>query len=189
MFSALDMSQRWKGGDLLIEALHGLPDSLKTETVLLLLGSKGGEIVRSAGIQTMSLGYVGSERLKAIAYSAADLFVSPSRAEAFGLVALESLACGTPVVAFGVGAALDFIRPGITGYLAEPGNAQDLHNGIIQLLKDEPLRNHMGQQARAIVLEEYGLNLQVQRYVQLYNQLLQSGTYQAEKDLASEPSA
>jgi len=188
MFSALDMSQHWKGGDLLIEALQSLPDLLKAETVLILLGNKGGEIVRSTGIRTICLGYVGSDRLKAIAYSAADLFVSPSRAEAFGLVPLESMACSTPVVAFGVGGALDFIRPGITGYLAEPANAQDLRNGIVQLLEDEPLRDCMGQQGRTVVLEEYSLDLQVQRYVHLYNQLLQEESSQTKEALTSEPS-
>lgn len=183
MFSALDMSQHWKGGDLLMEALHSLPKSLKAETVLLLLGNKGGEIVRSAGIETVSLGYVMNDRLKAIAYSAADLFISPSRAEAFGLVTLESLACGTPVVAFGVGGALDLVRPGSTGYLAEPENAKDLGNGIVQLLVDEPLRDGMGRQGRDLVLKDYTLELNVQRYIALYRHLLQNGSVQAGDDL------
>jgi glycosyltransferase involved in cell wall biosynthesis len=174
MFAALNMSQHWKGGDLLLEALRGLPESLKAETVLLLLGDKGEAIARCAGIQTLSLGYVTNDRFKAIAYSAADLFITPSRAEGFGLVSLESLACGTPVVAFGVGGALDLVRPGLTGYLAEPENTQDLCNGIVQLLEDESLRNAMGQRGRGLVLREYTLELSVQRYVTLYRQLLQN---------------
>ena len=180
MFSALDMSQRWKGGDLLMEALQSLPESLKSETVLLLLGDGGGAIAQSAGIPAICLGYVGSDRLKAIAYSAADLFVSPSRAEAFGLVTLESLACGTPVVAFGVGGAIELVRPGLTGYLAEPENAQDLTNGIVQLLEDESLRSAMGGRGREMVLEEYTLELYAQRYVALYRQLLHGGVALAE---------
>jgi glycosyltransferase involved in cell wall biosynthesis len=184
MFSALDMSQHWKGGDLLLKALQDLPESLKAETVLLLLGNKGGAIAQSAGMQVINLGYLNNERLKAIAYSAADLFVSPSRAEAFGLVTLESLACGTPVVAFGVGGALDLVHPGLTGYLAEPENAQDLCDGIVQLLEDEPLRNAMGQQGREIVLKDYTLELHVQRYVALYRQLLQNGVVQTSDALA-----
>jgi glycosyltransferase involved in cell wall biosynthesis len=178
MFSALDMSQHWKGGDLLMKALHSLPASLKSETLLLLLGNKGGAIAQSAGIPVLSLGYVSNDRLKAIAYSAADLFVSPSRAEAFGLVALESLACGTPVVAFAVGGALELVQPGHTGYRAEPEDAQDLCNGIVQLLQDESLCSHMGRQGREMVLEEYNLELYVQRYVELYRHLLKNGVAQ-----------
>jgi glycosyltransferase involved in cell wall biosynthesis len=183
MFSALDMSQHWKGGDLLLKALQDLPESLKAETMLLLLGNKGGAIAQSVGMQVINLGYVNNERFKAIAYSAADLFVSPSRAEAFGLVTLESLACGTPVVAFGVGGALDLVHPGLTGYLAEPENAQDLGDGIVQLLEDETLRKAMGQQGRELVLKDYTLELNVQRYVALYRQLLQDGVVQTEDDL------
>jgi glycosyltransferase involved in cell wall biosynthesis len=182
MFSALDMSQHWKGGDLLLKALHGIPESLKSETVLLLLGNKGGAIAQSVGIQAIELGYVSNERLKAIAYSAADLFISPSRSEAFGLVSLESMACGTPAVAFGVGGALDLVRPGITGYLAEPENVQDLRTGIVQLLEDEPLRCVMGQQSRELVLKEYTLELSIQRYIALYRRLLQDGIAQASDD-------
>lgn len=182
MFSALDMSQHWKGGDLLMEALHSLPGSLKSETLLLLLGNKGGAIAQSAGIPVLSLGYISNDRLKAIAYSAADLFVSPSRAEAFGLVALESLACGTPVVAFGVGGALELVRPGLTGYLAEPENAQDLCNGIIQLLGDESVGIAMGERGRKLVLEEYNCELYVQRYVALYRHLLGGGAAQTNTD-------
>ena len=180
MFAALDMSQHWKGGDLLLSALQGLPASLKAETVLLLLGNNGGTLAQSAGMQAIELGYVTNDRLKAIAYSAADMFVSPSRAEGFGLVSLESLACGTPVVAFGVGGALDLVRPGLTGYLAEPESAQDLRTGIIQLLEDESLRSAMGHRGRELVLKDYTLELNVERYVTLFRQMLHERTVQTE---------
>lgn len=174
MFAAPNMNHFWKGGDLLLKALQSLPESLKAATVLLLLGNGGEAIAETAGIQTLHLGYVSNDRLKAVAYSAADLFVSPTRAEAFGLVLLESIACGTPVVSFRVGGVPDLVRPGITGYLAEPENAKDLCDGIIQLLEDESLRNYMSQQCRVIALREYPLELQVQRHIDLYRQILQT---------------
>lgn len=83
-------------------------------------GEKGEMFTESAGIQTFDLGFVSSDRLKAMAYSVADLFIMPSRAENFPLVLLESMACGTPMVSFRVGGVTDLVRPGITGYLAEP---------------------------------------------------------------------
>jgi D-inositol-3-phosphate glycosyltransferase len=73
------------------------------------------------------LGAVPQERLP-LYYSAADVCVVPSYYETFGLVALESLACGTPVVATDVGAASSIIRDGETGYLVadnEPGKLAD----------------------------------------------------------------
>ncbi|MBE9513434.1 MAG: glycosyltransferase [Chloroflexi bacterium] len=182
MFAALNMNHFWKGGDLLLKALQSLPKSLKAETVLLLLGNGGEAIAEAAGIQTLHLGYISNDRLKTIAYSAADLFVSPTRAEAFGLVLLESMACGTPVVSFRVGGVPDLARPGITGYLAEPEDADDLRNEIIQLLEDESLRNYMSQQCRAIVLKEYTLELQIERYIELYRQILKTKTTGSPRD-------
>ena len=174
MFAALDLTQFWKGGDLLVKALQGLPESLKAETVLLLLGRGGEAIAETVGLQTLNLEYVGNDRLKAICYSAADLLVHSTRADSLPLVLQESMACGTPLVSCRVDGVPDLVRPGITGYLAEPENVQDLSEGIVQLLKDESLRRHMGQQGRAIVLTEYTLKLQVQRYIELYRQLLQN---------------
>jgi len=161
-----------KGGDVLVQALRSLPESLKTETVLLLLGDGGEAIAEAVGIQALTLGYVSSDRLKAIAYCAADLFVLPTRADNMPLGLLESMACGTPLVSFRVGGIPELVRPGITGYLAEPGDANDLSNGIIQLLEDEALRQEMSQRCRAIALKEYPLELQVQRYLELYRQVL-----------------
>ena len=174
MFAALDLTQFWKGGDLLVKALQGLPESLKAETVLLLLGRGGEAIAETVGLQTLNLEYVGNDRLKAICYSAADLLVHSTRADSLPLVLQESMACGTPLVSCRVDGVPDLVRPGITGYLAEPENVQDLREGIVQLLEDESLRRHMGQQGRAIVLTEYTLELQVQRYIELYRQLLQN---------------
>ncbi len=178
LFASLALNQFSKGGDLIVKALQGLPKSLKSETVLLLFGSGGEAIAETVGIQTVYLGYINSsveyytDRLKAIAYSAADLFVHPTRADTLPLVLQESMACGTPMVSFRVGGVPDLVHPGITGYLAEPENAKDFCNGIIQLLEDESLRNYMSEQCRAIALKEYSLELQVQRYIELYHQLL-----------------
>ena len=172
MFAASVLNQFNKGGDLLLEALQGLPESLKAETVLLLLGHGGETIAEVVGMQAINLGYITNDRLKAIAYSAADLFISPTRAEAFGLVCLESIACGTPVVSFKVGGVPDIVRPGITGYLAEPENAKDFCNGTVQLVEDEHLRNDMSQKCREIALKEYRIELQVQQHIKLYRQLL-----------------
>ena len=160
-----------KGGDLLVKALGSLPAALKAETVLLLLGEGGEAIADEVGIPALNLGYISSDRLKAIAYCAADLFVLPTRADNLPLGLLESMACGTPIVSFRVGGVPEVVRPGITGYLAEPGDAHDLANGILHLL-DEALRRAMSQQCRAIALQEYRLELQVQRYLELYRYVL-----------------
>jgi glycosyltransferase involved in cell wall biosynthesis len=162
-----------KGCDLLLEAIRGLPESLKAEMTLLLVGEGGGALAEAVGIQALDLGYVSSDRLKAIAYSASDLFVFSTRGENMPLVLIESMACGTPMVSFRVGGVPELVRPGITGYLAEPENAKDFREGIVELLENEPLRNGMRQKCREIAVKEYPLELQVQRYIKLYRELLQ----------------
>jgi glycosyltransferase involved in cell wall biosynthesis len=173
LFAAHQLDSFIKGGDLLLKALQSLPKSLKNETVLLLFGHKGKEISDAVDIQTVDLGFIHSDDTKAMAYSAADLFLFPTRADNFPNTIIESIACGTPVVSFRVGGVPDLIRPGITGYLAELENVNDFHRGVTQLLEDESLRNNMHEQCRVIALKEYPLELAVQRYINLYHQLLQ----------------
>ena len=173
MFASDSLNNPIKGVDVLVKALQHLPWSLKAECVLLLFGHRGEELANAVDIPVSYLGYVKSDHLKTIAYSAADLFLFPSRAETFGLVALESMACGTPVVAFSIGGVLDHIRPGITGYLATPENAEDFSNGIVQLLEDDSLWNLMSTQCSSSSFSGYNKDLYVQRYIELYENILQ----------------
>ena len=174
MFGADYLNDTRKGGDLLVKALSNLPISFKAETVLITLGNCSEALSELLGMDVLSLGYVGGDRLKAIAYSAADLFIFPTRADNLPLMLQESMACGTPMVSFKVGGVPDLVRPNITGYLASPEDAQDFCDGIMQLLEDEHLRNQMGKNCRTIALEEYPLHLQAQRYINLYQQVLQN---------------
>jgi glycosyltransferase involved in cell wall biosynthesis len=172
MFAAQNLTDPRKGGYLLVEALQNLPQSLKTEILLLVLGDGGTDIAQATGIKTLDLGYISSDRLKSIAYSAADLFVFPTRADNLPLVLQESMACGTPMVSFKVGGVPDLVRPGITGYLAEADNAQDFCDGVVQLLEDSSLRKQMGFHCREIATQDYSIELQASRYIELYQILL-----------------
>ena len=172
MFGAPSLSDHRKGGDLLVNALRSLPEELKREVVLLTIGDQGDAISDIVGMTTISLGYVSSDRLKSIAYSAADLFVFPTRADIFGLVLLESMACGTPMVSFEVGGVPDLVRPDITGYLAKPQDYRDFAQGVMSLLEEDKLRMNMANQCREIALKEYSIDLMAKRYIALYEQVI-----------------
>jgi glycosyltransferase involved in cell wall biosynthesis len=174
MFSAHSITDLRKGGDLLIKVLQELPQSLKTETVLLTMGNDSTQITKTVGMKTINLGYIESDRLKSVAYSAADLFVFPTRADNLPLVLQESMACGTPMVSFNIGGVGDLVRHGTTGYLASPEDTQDLSKGIVELLEDIKLQKQMSVNCREIVLKEYSLELQIQGYIELYQQALQN---------------
>jgi D-inositol-3-phosphate glycosyltransferase len=137
-----------KGIDRLLKALPLLKnhESLR----LIIIGgddnsrsevNKLQSLVSELGIQKAITfqGLVRQEQLPRF-YSAADACVVPSYYESFGLVALESLACGTPVVATDVGEIRDIIRPGQTGYVVARNTPVELADKI-DLLLSKPSRN------------------------------------------------
>ena len=81
-------------------------------------------------------------------YSAAEMVVMPSLYESFGMVALEAMACGTPVVASDVGGLSFNIEDGYNGYLVPGRNAQAMADKIALLLKYRVLRDQLAEQAR-----------------------------------------
>lgn len=172
MFGAEKLGDLRKGSALLLKSLQSLPGSLKSELLLMTFGNSGDSIAKSADIEVLNLGYIGGDRMKTIAYSAADLFLFPTRADNLPLVLQESMACGTPMVSFKVGGVPDLVRPGLTGYLAEPEDIQDFQKGILELTEDKVLRERMGQNCRAIALQEYSLELQAKRYIDLYQNII-----------------
>jgi len=80
-------------------------------------------------------------------YSAAEMVVMPSDYESFGMVALEAMACGTPVIASDVGGLAFLVRHGRTGYRVPARDPQALAARIAHLLTDEGLRRRIGQRA------------------------------------------
>lgn len=172
LFGADSLKDRRKGGDLLLKALQQLSQSLKAETILLTFGNGSESITSELGMRTINLGYIDSDRLKSIAYSAADLFIFPTRADNLPLVLQESMACGTPMISFDIGGVSDLVRPMVTGYLAKPEDVNDFCNGIVMLLEDDRLRQTMSAHCRAIALAEYPLELQAKRYIELYKKML-----------------
>ncbi|MGB3516903.1 MAG: glycosyltransferase family 4 protein [Elainellaceae cyanobacterium] len=172
LFSSDNLKDSRKGGDLLVKALQQLPPSLKQECVLLTFGRRTALIEAAVDMEEIHLGYITSDRLKSVAYSAADLFIFPTRADNLPLVLQEGMACGTPMVSFDIGGVSDLVRPGVTGYLAQPEDTDDFCQGIVDLLEDDEKRQAMGENCRRIALEDYALELQAERYQRLYEQVL-----------------
>jgi len=82
-------------------------------------------------------------------YSAAEIVVVPSHYESFGLVALEAMACGTPVVASETGGLAFLIRDGETGFHVPAGDVDSLTDRLARLLQDDVLLARLGRQAAA----------------------------------------
>ncbi len=104
-------------------------------------------------------------------YSAAEVLVMPSHYEFFGMVALEAMACGTPVVASQVGGLAFLVQDGSTGYVVPDNDPQALADRLIQLIRDPRLRLKMGAQAAAYA-QEYAWEKIASRILALYGELL-----------------
>ncbi|MDX8399799.1 MAG: glycosyltransferase [Gallionellaceae bacterium] len=167
-FAADSIVNRRKGFAELVQALASL--KLEEEIFFLTIGNDALEL--GAGFNHLHIGHVGNDRLLAAIYNAADVFVIPSLQEAFGQTALEAIACGTPVVGFDVGGIPDIVRPGITGSLAPQGDISGLRLAIAQLLSDSGKLREMGISCRRVAEEEYRLDIQARRYIELYERML-----------------
>jgi D-inositol-3-phosphate glycosyltransferase len=100
-------------------------------------------------------------------YSAAEMVIMPSHYESFGMVALESMACGTPVIASLVGGLIHLVEDGITGYHVPVEDPQALSLRIAGLLKDKALRYRMGHDAFAFA-KKYSWENITGRMTELY---------------------
>lgn len=80
-------------------------------------------------------------------YNAAEAVVMPSHYESFGMVALEAMACGTPVIASDVGGLSHLVRDGETGFHVPSGDHLALASTLARLLQDDALRLRLGEQA------------------------------------------
>ena len=98
---------------------------------------------------------------------AADLFVFPSEYEGFGLSLVEAMAAGLPVVATPVGAAPEVVRDGANGWLVPVGDAERLSGGLAAALAARDVWRSMGSAGRAAVVDRFGMEGVLDRYVDL----------------------
>jgi len=104
-------------------------------------------------------------------YSAAEAVVVPSHYESFGMVALEAMACGTPVVASQVGGLAFLVQDGITGFTVPVDEPSTLAARLTELVQNPGLREQMGHQA-AVFAREYDWEKITERMIKLYKEVL-----------------
>jgi D-inositol-3-phosphate glycosyltransferase len=104
-------------------------------------------------------------------YSAAEAVVVPSQYESFGMVALEAMACGTPVVASQIGGLAYLVQDGVTGFTVPVDDPVELANRLSSLIKDPNLRDRMGKQA-VQAAQDYTWDKIASKLVAVYDGLL-----------------
>jgi glycosyltransferase involved in cell wall biosynthesis len=141
---------------------------------LVLVGQGPQEHVLRARVDELGIAsrvvFAGFQRDAHVYVGGFDVAAVPSIEEGFGLVALEALALGVPVVASRVGGLPDVVVDGVTGLLVEPARPDALGDALLRLLGDAELRAHMGESARTDV-QRFSLDVYAGRLTQLYRQL------------------
>jgi glycosyltransferase involved in cell wall biosynthesis len=147
---------------------------------LVLIGEDGGmrapveARVRALGLESRVrlTGFLPDERLLAAAFREARLFVLPSEYEAFGLVLLEALAQGTPVVASRVGGIPEFVEEGRAGVLVPPLEARPLADALLALWDDEATRRRLGAYGRERIVPRYSWDRVADELLRIYGEVL-----------------
>lgn len=157
-------SEQYKGTDDLIRAVVQLQSEMP-ELYLIAVG--GGDdlarLQRLAGESGASQKVHFLQRLSreqlAACYARADVFAMPSAGEGFGIVFLEAMAFGKPVIAAACGGALDLVQDGVNGLLVPPRDCAALTASLLHLMQDERLRSELGANGARTVQEKYPFDI------------------------------
>ncbi|HKQ58611.1 MAG TPA: glycosyltransferase [Candidatus Eisenbacteria bacterium] len=166
-------SARWmssKGGPWLLEALERYQPT--RPTVLIAFESAAPLQRFGAKYRVVDMGWLDDDDRLMDALTASDAFLMPSEAENIPTMALEAMACGTPVIGTDNTGFPEMVRPPEAGLLVPLRDAAALAAAIERLLADEPLRRGMGEGGRRRIETDYPLGLYARRHAELYESLL-----------------
>jgi glycosyltransferase involved in cell wall biosynthesis len=130
----INIAEKNLGMDLLFEALKKIADK---ENFQIAVVGRGNVEIPDLGFETKRLNFIKDENKLAELYSSFDLTLVPSRYETFHQTTLESIACGTPVVAFDNSGPADILIHKKTGYLAKAHLTEDFRRGIEWIFSGE----------------------------------------------------
>jgi glycosyltransferase involved in cell wall biosynthesis len=156
--------------ELLKQRLGGNADNIE----LVVFGNRGTEGVPDFPFKTSFLGTISNDAQLAQYYAAADAFLIPSLEDNLPYTVMESLACGTPVIAFTTGGIPDMVRHEYNGYLATYRSAGSFTDGMEWVIK-HPQPALLQQQARQTIMDTFSEKVIAKKHIALYSALLTGG--------------
>lgn len=177
-FGALGLDSARKGMKYLLESLTILKSLLTEESelresIFLLIAGNGFDKIRDfLPFEYINLGMIDNTYGIAACYQAADVFVCPSIEDSGPTMINQSFMCGTPVVSFEMGVAMDLVLTGETGYLAKIRNSQDLAHGIYKILTLKNTESgKMSENCRELALRLFSPEVRMEKFENLIESL------------------
>lgn len=162
-----------KGCDLLRNAIARITSANRNPDLELMIFGQPSRIGSDAWPCPVHwLGNITDDRVLALAYSAADTMVVPSRQDNLPNTAIEAQACGTPVVAFNIGGLPDIVIDRETGWLATPFDTEDLAAGITWVLAAPDRTRLLGERSRTQALKRFSPSVIAEKYESVYSTIL-----------------
>jgi len=165
-----------KGTSYLMESLELLKTRLgeKADQVeLVVFGNRYNNNLPDFPFKTTFLGKINDDEHLALCYAAADAFLIPSLEDNLPYTVMESLSCGTPVIAFTTGGIPDMVTHEENGYLATYRSSESFADGMEWVI-NHPDRKQLNQNARQAVMDKFSEPIIAQKHVDLYKQLIKS---------------
>lgn len=162
-----------KGGQYFVDAMAILKKTLKdrentSNFMILIAGTEGEQYFRNLNVLVKEVGYLTQNELIR-AYQAADFLVSPSLEDSGPMMINQCIMCGTPIVAFNIGVAMDLVRTGETGYIAELFDTADLAEGMRYLLSlSENELDVLSANCRNYALKNFTTDIYYKKIVALF---------------------
>jgi glycosyltransferase involved in cell wall biosynthesis len=171
LFVADSLNNERKGFVYLIKAMERLIESGNPNLQLCAIGNNSNLISHKS---ILELGKISDERLLALAYSAADIFIIPSLEDNLPNTMIESLLCGTPVIGFPAGGIPEVIINGQNGILCDEISVDSLYKAINHFMSGEIFFN--SESISQTAKEKYSLEEQAKSYIQIYKEILSDWT-------------
>ena len=163
-----------KGTSYLLGSMALLKQRLGLETdniELVVFGNRNTEDVPEFPFKTSFLGTINDDEKLATCYAAADAFLTTSVEDNLPYTVMESLACGTPVIAFTTGGIPNMVQHEYNGYLAEYRSSESFTDGMEWIIR-HPARETLNRQARQTVMDKFSEDVIAVKHIALYNQVL-----------------
>jgi len=173
LFASLSPTKdKRKGFQFLRPAINKLKqDGALNDVELVIVGTSKPELPLDLDIKVHFIPRLYDELSQVLLYSAADITILPSIQENLSNTVIESMACGTPVIAFDIGGMPDMIKHEFNGYLAKPFDVDSLSNGITWILNNLESKK-ISDNAREYAVTNYKIETVSGKYFKLYQDIL-----------------